>query len=143
MTETIRRELTLGAPPSRVWRALTDCSEIAEWMYPNDFKPEVGHRLTLSVPVNPKADFDGVVRCEVIECVQQKTLCFTWEGGDVVGTTVRHELEGAGDGTLLRFEHAGFDLDAPWGEQALRGAECGWKMMLDRLAERVAKPTQA
>ena len=41
MTESIRREVTLAAPPARVWRALTDSAEIAEWMYPNDFEPEV------------------------------------------------------------------------------------------------------
>jgi uncharacterized protein YndB with AHSA1/START domain len=141
MTETIRREVTLEAAPDRVWRALTDSSEIAEWMYPNDFRPEVGHRFTLQVPVNPKADFDGVVRCEVVECVPEKTLRFTWEGGDVVGTSVRYELESAGDDTILRFEHAGFDLNAPWAEQALHGAEYGWNMMLGRLGEVVkAKP---
>jgi uncharacterized protein YndB with AHSA1/START domain len=140
MTESIRREVTLEAPPARVWRALTDRTEIAHWMYPNDFKPAVGHLFTLQVPVNPKADFDGVVRCEVVDCVPQKTLRFTWEGGDVVGTIVRHELEGVGEGTRLRFEHAGFDLDTPWGEQALQGAEYGWNMMLQRLADVVTTP---
>jgi uncharacterized protein YndB with AHSA1/START domain len=137
MIETIHRTMTLDAPRARVWRALTDRSEIAQWMYPNDFKPEIGHRFTLQVPVNPKADFDGVVRGEVLQCVPEEILRFTWEGGDVVGTRVRHELESAGDDTILRFEHAGFDLDAPWGEQALKGAEYGWNMMLERLCELV------
>jgi uncharacterized protein YndB with AHSA1/START domain len=135
MTESIRREVNLAAPPVRVWRALTDSAEIAEWMYPNDFKPEAGHRFTLQVPSRP--GFDGVVRGEVLECVPEKTLRFTWAGGDVVGTTVHHELEAVRDGTLLRFEHAGFDLDAAWGEQALKGAEYGWTMMLGKLDDLV------
>ncbi len=138
MTDSVRREVTLQAPPARVWRALTDSNEIAEWMYPNDFKPKIGHHFTLQVPGRP--DFDGTVRGEVVECVPEKTLSFTWAGGDVVGTTVRHELEPNGEGTVLRFEHTGFDLDAAWGEQALRGAEYGWKMMLGRLGELVEKP---
>ena len=94
MAEAIRRELTLGAPPSRVWRALTDSTEIAQWMYPNDFQAEVGHRFTLQVPVSPQADYgpsDGLVRCEVVECVPEKTLSYTWSAGEVVGTKVRHE----------------------------------------------------
>lgn len=136
MTQSIRREVTLAAPPARVWRALTDSTEIAQWMYPNDFKPEVGHRFTLRVPSRP--DFDGVVRGEVLEYVPDRTLRFTWAGGDVVGTTVHHSLEPVPEGTLLRFEHAGFDLDAAWGEQALKGAEYGWNMMLGQLSELVA-----
>lgn len=38
-------------------------------------------------------------------------------------------------GTRVTFEHAGFDLTQPWGEQALRGAEYGWDLMLKRLAD--------
>lgn len=135
MTESVRREMTLAAPVSRVWRALTDSAEIAEWMYPNDFKPKVGHRFTLQVPSRP--DFDGIVRGEVLECVPEATLRFTWAGGDVAGTTVSHALDAVADGTLLRFEHEGFDLDAAWGEQALKGAEYGWNLMLGRLNELV------
>jgi len=134
MTESIRREVTLAASPRRVWRALTNRSEIAQWMYPNDFEAEVGHHFTLQVPVNPKADFDGVVSCEVVECVPEKILSYTWAGGDVVGTRVQHELDATDEGTRLRFGHSGFDLSEPWGEQALRGAEYGWDMMLERLA---------
>jgi uncharacterized protein YndB with AHSA1/START domain len=144
MTETIRRELTLGAPPSRLWRALTDSTEIARWMYPNDFQAAVGHRFTLQVPVSPQADYgpsDGLVRCEVVECVPEKTLSYTWSAGEVVGTKVRHELEATDGGTRLSVEQTGFDLSQRWGEPAFRGAEYGWSLMLDRLAELVAKPT--
>lgn len=135
MTESIRRDVDLAAPPERVWRALTDSTEIAEWMYPNDFKPEVGHRFTLHVPSRP--GFDGVVHGEVLECVPDKTLRFSWAGGDVVGTTVHHDVEAVGDGTLLRIEHSGFDLDAAGGEQALKGAEYGWTKMLGQLNDLV------
>lgn len=138
MAGSVRREVTLMAPPARVWQALTDSDEIAEWMYPNDFKPVVGHRFTLQVPSRP--EFDGTVKGEVVECKPETTLRFTWEGGDVVGTTVSHELVPTEDGTLLRFEHTGFDLDASWGEQALHGAEYGWNMMLGRLGELVNRP---
>lgn len=35
MIESIRRDVSIAAPPMRVWRALTDSTEIATWMYPN------------------------------------------------------------------------------------------------------------
>jgi hypothetical protein len=46
MTESLHRELTLQAPVGRVWRALTDSTEIAHWMYSNDFKPESAKSTT-------------------------------------------------------------------------------------------------
>ena len=42
-------------------------------------------------------------------------------------------LEPDGDGTRLFFEHSGFDVSQPWGEQAFKGAEYGWAKMLKQL----------
>jgi uncharacterized protein YndB with AHSA1/START domain len=143
MTDSLHRKLTLQAPVGRVWRALTDSSEIAHWMYSNDFKPESGHRFTLKVPVSPQADYgpsDGLVRCEVVECVPEAILSYTWSAGEVVGTKVRHELEATDHGTWLSVQHTGFDLSQRWGEPALRGAEHGWNLMLGRLGDLVKNP---
>jgi len=38
----------------------------------------------------------------------------------------------------LLFEHSGFDVSQPWGEQALRGAEFGWGKMLKQFPAVVA-----
>jgi uncharacterized protein YndB with AHSA1/START domain len=105
-------------------------------MFPNDFQPRVGHHFTFRVPPNPKAGFDGlVVRCEVLECEPPHWLAFSWSaGGPVVNTRVSFRLEPDGDGTRLNFEHSGFDLSHPWGDQALRGAELGWAKMLKQLS---------
>ena len=46
---------------------------------------------------------------------------------------VIYRLEPDGDGTRILFEHSGFDMSQPWGEQAFRGAEFGWSKMLERL----------
>ena len=51
----------LHAPSEQVWRAITDSATLAEWMFPNDFEPRVGHRFTFRVPGNPKVNFDGLV----------------------------------------------------------------------------------
>jgi uncharacterized protein YndB with AHSA1/START domain len=130
MTETIRRELTFPQPREQVWRALTDRAVLAEWMFPNDFEPRVGHRFTFRVPPNPQAKFDGLtVRCEVVTCTPPSELVFTWVVGDL-DTRVRYRLEPDGAGTRLWFEHTGFEQ-----EPALQGAGYGWSLMHGKLAK--------
>lgn len=128
MANTIRRELKFSQSPETVWQALTDSRVLSEWMYPNDFEPRVGHHFNFRVPPNPQADFDGIVRGEVVKCVPPSELVFTWVGGEV-DTRVSYRLEPDGAGTRLLFEHSGFRQD-----QAFKGAEYGWTMMHGKLA---------
>jgi len=139
MTNTIQRELLIPQPPEQVWRALADSATLAEWMFPNDFEPRLGHRFTFRVPPNPKVGFDGIiVHCEVLECEPPVSLTFSWSAGGLVDTRVSFRLEPEGDGTRVFFEHSGFDVSQPWGERAFKGAEFGWAKMLKQLAAVVA-----
>ena len=139
MTKTIRREMLLPQPREQVWRALSDSTALAEWMFPNDFEPRVGHHFTFQVPPNPKKNFDGlVVHCEVLECEPPSRLAFSWEAGGLTGTQVSFRLEPDGVGTRLLLEHSGFDVSQPWIEQAFKGAEYGWAKMLKQLPAVVA-----
>ncbi len=135
MTETIRRELLFPQSPIQVWGAIADSASLAEWMFPNDFEPRLGHRFTFQVPPNPKANFDGLtVHCEVLQCDPPRELAFSWSAGGLVDTRVSFRLEPNGDGTRVFFEHSGFDVSQPWGKQALGGAKVGWERMFERLA---------
>jgi uncharacterized protein YndB with AHSA1/START domain len=139
MSKAIRREVVIPQPRERVWRAITDRASLAEWMYPNDFEPRVGHCFTFRVPPNPQVGFAGlVVGCEVLECEPPARLVFSWAAGGLADSRVSFRLEPDGDGTRLLFEHSGFDVSQPWGEQALRGAEYGWAKMLKQLTAVVA-----
>lgn len=136
MSKTIQREMVMPQPREQVWQAIADSAALAEWMFPNDFEPRVGHQFTFRVPPNPAVGFDGlIVSCEVLECAPPNRLVFSWSaGGPVVDTRVRFQLEPEGDGTRIFFEHSGFDVSQPWGEQAFQGAEFGWAKMLRQLA---------
>jgi uncharacterized protein YndB with AHSA1/START domain len=140
MTKTIRREIRIPQPPEQVWQGIADSTELAEWMFPNDFKPRVGHHFTFQVPPNPKVNFDGlVVHCEVLECEPPSRLAFSWSAGGLVGTQVSFQLEPDGEGTRLLFEHSGFEVTQSFGEQAFKGAEYGWAKMLGQLPTVVAR----
>lgn len=140
MNDTIRRELFISQPREQVWQAITDSATLAEWMFPNDFRPQMGHRFTFRVPGNPKMNFDGLtVHCEVLVYDPPSRLEFSWSaGGPVENTRVNFRLEPDGVGTRLYFEHSGFDLSQHFGEQAFKGAEYGWAKMLGQLAAVVA-----
>ena len=139
MMRTIQREILLPQSREQVWQAITDSTTLAEWMYPNDFEPRVGHRFTFHVPPNPKVNFEGLaVRCEVLECEPPCRLAFSWSAGGLADSRVIFRLEVNGAGTQLFFEHSGFDVSLPFGEQAFRGAEFGWAKMLKQLAAVIA-----
>ena len=143
MTKTVQREIFIPQPPEQVWRAITTSASLAEWMYPNDFEPRVGHHFAFHVPPNPKVNFDGLtVKCEVLTCEPPHRLVFSWSvGGPIDNTQVCFQLKPDGEGTRLFLEHSGFDVSQPRGNQAFRGAEYGWAKMLQQLSVVVTRET--
>lgn len=127
--KSVIRELRFPQSRDEVWRALTSREALADWMYPNDFEPRIGHRFTFQVPPNPQVKFDGlIVHCEVLKCDPPQKLAFSWVAGGI-DTVVEYHLEVDGDGTKVRFEHSGFDV-----ETAYHGAGYGWGLMHGKLA---------
>jgi uncharacterized protein YndB with AHSA1/START domain len=143
MNNTIRKEIFLPQSREQVWQAISTSDALADWMYPNDFEPRVGHPFTFRVPANPAVGFEGLtVRCEVLECAPPYRLVFSWKvNGPVANTQVSFRLEPEGGGTRLFFEHSGFDLSQqPLGNQAFKGAQYGWSMMLEKLSATITGP---
>lgn len=140
MTERICRQLILPYPREEVWQEIATASGLAEWMYPNDFVAEVGHRFKFHVPANPSVNFDGlVVMCEVLECEPPHRLVFSWSAhAPVENTKVSFRLDAVAEGTCLQFEHSGFALDHPFGKKAFGGAKIGWEKMLNQLQTAIA-----
>jgi uncharacterized protein YndB with AHSA1/START domain len=134
LTESITTVLHLPHPPERVWRAISEPEHIEAWLMPNDFRPVVGHRFTFQTrPIPP--GFDGIVHCEVLVVDRPRHLAYRWQGGPL-DTEVHFRLEPEAAGTVLHFEHSGFDLSRPEQEMAYKGMAPGWTShMAKRLAE--------
>lgn len=110
----------------QVWAALTDADELAKWIYPNDFKPEVGHPFTFRG--EPNQWWDGIIRCEVLEVETHNRLSYAWVSGgeDTIVTWTLTQAEDAS--TQLHLDQTGFRA-----EQAFNGAILGWQRMATQL----------
>ena len=98
-------------PRERVWRALTDADILAQWLMPNDFKPELGHAFTFTTEPGP--GFDGIVHCVVTHLDEPNALAFSWKGGPI-DTVVRFELHDDERGTRLVMTQTGFKGLKAW-----------------------------
>jgi uncharacterized protein YndB with AHSA1/START domain len=125
----IEREAVYPHSPERVWRALVDTDELAAWLMPNDFAPDVGHEFKLVTG----DEHIGTIQCEVLEIDEPRLLRCRWSGvfGD---TEVTYELFAEDGGTRLRVVHDGWTEPVP-GEWA--GFNDGWKQKLEEDLPRV------
>ena len=139
-TRDIVAEDFFAHPPEKVWKALTTAEIIGRWLMPNDFEAVVGRHFTFTT--QPKGDWDGVVRCEVLEVVPHRRLVYSWRGGSDAGnpapldSTVTWTLQPEGNGTRLRMVHAGFR--SPQNDFAYDAMSPGWRHLIGRLGEIVA-----
>lgn len=125
MIKTITLKRTFAYPPEMLWNALTDSDQLADWLMPNDFRPEVGHEFQFQT--KPAPGFDGIVNCKVLEITPMKLLKISWQGGGV-DTTVSFLLTATGNGTELELRHDGFRLPNIIARLVLGS---GWKKLLD------------
>jgi len=107
MKRDLRFEAVYPSPPERVWRALTNREELAQWLMSNDFEAKLGHTFQFCGQARP--GFNGTVQCEVLEIEAPRRLVYRWVIENV-NTMVRFSLEPAAQGgTRLILEHTGFE----------------------------------
>jgi uncharacterized protein YndB with AHSA1/START domain len=117
-----------GHPPDRVWRALTDPAEMAQWLMANDFEPRVGHRFRFRA--KPQPGWRGIVDGEVLEVDPPRRLSYSWTGDPSWKrpTRVTWTLVPSGGGTRLTLEHDGFEGIGGVLLSYMMGS--GWRRML-------------
>lgn len=121
-----------------IWRMLTSGDLIARWLMPPEgFDPTVGTRFTFRT--RPAGEWDGTIRCEVLEVVPHRRFSYSWKGGhegnvgygSSLDTVVTWTLEGVEGGTRVRLVHSGFEL--PRNESAFRTMGEGWNKVVPKL----------
>ncbi len=125
----------INVPRDRVWRALTEEEQIAEWWggYVSlDARP--GGRLT-----ERWTDSGGrevVTSGEVVRLNAPQTLELTWADDDWdESTRVLFQLEEAADGTHLTLEHSGWEaFPSSLREELIRAHASGWSQHVAKLA---------
>lgn len=124
MTDAAREivvEEVLPFSVGAVWTALTSSDLIERWLMPNDFSLEVGRLFHFRRA--PIGTWDGIVDCEILECIPCERLVYSWKGGDL-DTVVTWQLRPMDTGTHLKMVHSGFQL--PKDEMAFDGMSQGW-----------------
>jgi len=123
-----------------IWRMLTTGDLIARWLMPiAGFEPKVGNRFTFKT--TPAGEWDGTIRCEVLEVVPNRRFSYSWTGGHAANigygspldTVVTWTLEPVKGGTRIRLVHSGFVL--PKNESAVQNMSKGWKSIVPRLGD--------
>jgi uncharacterized protein YndB with AHSA1/START domain len=125
--------------PEVLWKTLTTPELMGRWlkMQPNGFEAVEGNRFTYQT--SPAGEWDGVIRCQVVDAVPNERLAYSWQGGreENVGygsrleTVVTFTLTKTDKGTRLRLVHSGFVL--PRNETAYRNMSDGWTKVIQNI----------
>ena len=124
--------------PETLWRTLTTGELMARWlMKPTGFAPVEGTRFTYQT--TPAGEWDGTIRCQVLEVVPNTRFAYSWSGGHEdnkgygsrLDTVVTWFLSKVETGTRLRLVHSGFVM--PANETAFRNMSDGWSKVVPSL----------
>jgi uncharacterized protein YndB with AHSA1/START domain len=147
ITDRIERSVEIGAPVSRVWKALTDHREFGTWFRVSLDAPFAAGRTTrgrLAIP-----GFEHVVfEASVQEIEPEHRFAFTWHPYPVERdvdysaeepTLVEFALEPTAEGTRLTVTESGFDrIPEHRRAEAFRMNDGGWKAQLENIRAHVA-----
>jgi uncharacterized protein YndB with AHSA1/START domain len=130
-------EQTFNAPAERVWRAITDKTEMPKWFFAEikDFRPEKGFDTTFDV----KNEANGKVyphHWTVTDAVPNQKLVYDWLYDGYLGSSwVKWELTSLSPtSTRLKLTHTGIQT-FPQDDEAFTAKSCrgGWEYFFGRL----------
>ncbi|TAK53156.1 MAG: SRPBCC domain-containing protein [Bacteroidetes bacterium] len=101
-------ERTFNAPVSKVWKAITDKSEMKQWYFDlAEFKPEVGFEFQFR---GGTEECQYLHLCKITEVISGKKLTYSWRYDGYEGISfVTFELFAEGDRTKVKLTHAGLE----------------------------------
>jgi uncharacterized protein YndB with AHSA1/START domain len=101
-------EQSFDATSDKVWKALTDNSQMKEWYFDIDsFRPEVGFKFHFTAGDDKKKYLH---LCEITEVIPGKKISYTWRYNDFEGNSLlSFELFDEGNYTRLKLIHSGLE----------------------------------
>jgi uncharacterized protein YndB with AHSA1/START domain len=146
--DRIERMITLSAPRSRVWRALSDSKEFGSW-FGVDFK---GQPFVAGKSLKGQITYPGyehlVMEVFIEQIVPERLLSWRWHPAAIDTavdysqepmTLVVFELEEAGGGVTLRVVESGFDkIPTDRRAPAFRMNCSGWDEQMRNIENHVA-----
>jgi uncharacterized protein YndB with AHSA1/START domain len=139
-TQSIVVDEVFPHAPETIWKVLTTGALIARWMMePHGFEPVKGNRFTFKT--KPAGEWDGTIRCEVLEAVPGERLVYRWQGGheankgygSPLDTVVTWTLIKTPDGTRVKVVHSGFVT--PLNDTAFQNMSAGWPKVMHGLRD--------
>ena len=118
-------ERIFDAPIQKVWKALTEPSEMKQWYFDiASFKPEVGFEFEFTAGPPEKSYLH---KCKVKEVVVGKKLSYSWRFEGYPGNSmVTFELFEEGKKTRLKLTHEGIETFPNLPEFAKESFAKGW-----------------
>ena len=151
MTNTIRKQIELRAPVSRVWRALTDHREFGEWFRVKLDGPFVAGQVSrghITYPGYEHVQWEAVVQ----KIEPERLFSYTWhpyaidpkvDYSSEPQTLVEFQLEKTANGTRLTITESGFEKlqDDKRRLEAFRMNDGGWTEQVRNIEAHVARAT--
>ena len=149
MTNTIRKQIELRAPVSRVWRALTDHREFGEWFRVKLDGPFVAGQVSrghITYPGYEHVQWEAVVQ----KIEPERLFSYTWhpyaidpkvDYSSEPQTLVEFQLEKTANGTRLTITESGFEklTDDKRRLEAFRMNDGGWTEQVRNIEAHVAR----
>jgi uncharacterized protein YndB with AHSA1/START domain len=121
----LRFERHLRHPVEKVWAALTNPAQLAQWLAPGEIELTLGGRVHLAF-----TDGESVIAGRVTALAPPRLLEFTWTDKGNDRGIVRWELHAVDGGTRLVLTHIIPAAARDFGLPAL----AGWHSLLEKLA---------
>ena len=127
------KEVTLNAPQSKVWNALTSKEQMKEWYFDlEEFRTEVGFEFRFYAGKDECNQYLHI--CVITEVIPERKLVYSWQyDGDPGMSYVSWELFPEGDKTRLVLTHTGLDtFDETNPDLAVGNFDEGWSYFIDK-----------
>jgi uncharacterized protein YndB with AHSA1/START domain len=148
-TDRIEKKVTLRAPRSRVWRAITETDEFGAW-----FGVKIAGAFAEGVTIRGKITHPGYEHLTMEMLVEriepERYFAYRWhpyaidptvDFSSEPTTLVEFRLEEASGGTVLTIVESGFDqIPLARRAEAFRMNEGGWTEQLKNIERHVSQP---